>query len=135
MPADHHANWQTVIQSTLDVYHSSVGVSEVKAEALNFDIGEYCLLTLSAGMEIEIIRVLTVAKGTLIIERAQEGTTAFIWPAGTSIEAKIKEQTIKDLRIDTDRILAINTDSYLNKQGDLIVKPNKRSKHPHQSLK
>lgn len=133
MPADKAVNWQTVIQSTLDVYHSSVAIDERKADDLHFDIGEYCLLTLSAGMEIEIIRVLTVAKGTLIIERAQEGTTPFIWPAGTPIEAKIRESTIKDLNIDTDRILAINSESYLSGLGDLIVKPYQAAPQRHQS--
>lgn len=53
--------------------------------------GRWVLLTLSdaAGASVEIVKVTALTDNAAQVERAQEGTTARAWPAGTVVQARL----------------------------------------------
>ena len=51
--------------------------------------GEAFIATLQVGADIEIVEVTSRSGDTLTVTRAQEGTTARIWPVGTPIEMRL----------------------------------------------
>lgn len=59
--------------------------------------GDYELLTLVALGNIEIVRATARSGNVVTITRAQEGTTAREWAAGTRVYAGITAQTLRDL--------------------------------------
>ena len=67
---------------------SDVGVSASLADAARFSTptgGDYELLTLIAGADVEIVRMTARSGNTITITRAQEGTTAIAWGTGARI--------------------------------------------------
>ena len=53
--------------------------------------GRWVVLTLSdaAGASVEVVKVTALTENAAQVERAQEGTTARAWPAGTVVEARL----------------------------------------------
>jgi hypothetical protein len=115
-------SWKAVIETTLDLEYTTVRISATKAHALDLGTSHGCLLTLEAGFDVEIVKVVRSAQGILTLERGQEGTTPAIWPAGTVLEARISSKTLHDLRIDPKHILAMHEEVLLAANGDLITK-------------
>ena len=79
-------------------------------------------LTLEAGFDIEILKVVAATNGILTTERGQQGTTANVWPAGTGIDARISAKTLDDLHLDLDIILSLNEEVLVAPNGDIITK-------------
>jgi hypothetical protein len=78
---------------------------------------DYFFCTLDDGANIEIIKVLgRVGDVFTSIERAQQGTIAQAWNAGTKVENRLTQQSLEDIRIwDTTKIEGI-----LEKQVELL---------------
>jgi hypothetical protein len=78
---------------------------------------DYFFCTLDDGANNEIIKVLgRVADVFTSIERAQQGTIAQAWNAGTKVENRLTQQSLEDIRIwDTTKIEGI-----LEKQVELL---------------
>ena len=87
-------NWAARLQAPLGPAALTLTVEADKAVALgSLAGGDYYVLTLTADDagdddSGEIVRVDAVAGGLLTVQRAQEGTAAQGWPAGTRISAR-----------------------------------------------
>lgn len=88
-------------KTTLVTGVSSTDISFTLVDASKFPTpgaNEYFLATLEVDGQIEIIRVISRAANVLNISvvgnRAQEGTTAFSFPAGARIECRITKETL-----------------------------------------
>lgn len=87
-------NWAARLQAPLGPAGLTLTVEADKAAALgNLAGGDYYVLTLTAddaGDDDggEIVRVDAIAGGVLTVQRAQEGTAAQAWPAGTRLSAR-----------------------------------------------
>ena len=119
-----YLNWSACLHTTLDIDYLTTKISLSKAKGLESglkDGGSY-LLTLSSGFELEIIKVVCVANGILTLERAQQGTQAHVWSAGSLLEARIKAQIVEDLNIDQKSLMNYYSEVLLAPNGDLITK-------------
>ena len=87
-------NWAARLQAPLGPAGLTLTVEADKTAALgNLAGGDYYVLTLTADDagdddSGEIVRVDAIAGGVLTVQRAQEGTTAQAWPAGTRLSAR-----------------------------------------------
>ncbi|WP_165681097.1 hypothetical protein [Metapseudomonas otitidis] len=87
-------NWAARLQAPLGPAGLTLTVEADKAAALgNLAGGDYYVLTLTADDagdddSGEIVRVEAIAGGVLTVQRAQEGTAAQAWPAGTRLSAR-----------------------------------------------
>lgn len=90
----HANNFATTTTTTsLSAIGTSVAVTSVTGlPALTG--GNFYYLTLTAGTTVEIIKVTSVSTLTLTIVRAQESTTAVIWPAGSIISLNATADSI-----------------------------------------
>ncbi|HLF67530.1 MAG TPA: hypothetical protein VI522_07940 [Gammaproteobacteria bacterium] len=116
--------WQANIHATLNTNSSGVPISPAKAALLAGTLRQdQCyFLTLQAGFDVEIVRLLAVTQNILIIERAQQGTCANIWPAGTLLVARIPAKILSELRIDKNQMLSLNQEMREAPNGDVITK-------------
>jgi len=119
------SSWHTVIETTLDTDYMTIKIPNSKAQLLQKGLsqGGYYLLTLEAGFDMEIVKVLKAAEGLLTVDRAQQGTLACVWPAGTLIEARITAKTLDELHLDLNSLVSLNNEVLLAPNGDLITKP------------
>ncbi len=117
--------WTAVIEHTLDVDYDTVVVCTEKAKALTKGLkkGKSYYLTIEAGFDIEIIKVMKICNERILcIERGQQGTVPGVWPAGILLEGRITAQALDDLRLDPYVLIANNEESLLAPNGDLITK-------------
>lgn len=66
----------------------------------NFPAGDYCYITLEDRMNHEIVRFQSVGPvvgDNISVQRAQDGTFARAFPAGTAVKVAWNEQQVKDL--------------------------------------
>jgi hypothetical protein len=83
---------------------ASISSTDVALQVLDGSIfpnpgaNEYFLATLEIGNQIEIVRITSVVGTnmymTSVADRAQEGTTAFAFPAGTRVEVRVTKGTL-----------------------------------------
>lgn len=116
--------WQANIYATLNLNSSGVPVSHAKAALLSKAMyKDQCyFLTLLAGFDVEIVKLVAVTQNILIIERGQQGTNISIWPAGTQIAARIPAKIMSELRLDKAKILGLNQEMCEAPNGDMITK-------------
>lgn len=119
-----YQGWQANIHATLNAHATGVPVGAAKAALLagTLDKNQCYFLTLQAGFDVEIVKLITVTQNILIIERAQQGTAMNIWPAGTPIAARIPVKIFRELRLDKAHILGLNQEMHEAPNGDLITK-------------
>ena len=117
-------SWRANILSTLDVNYVTIKIDRERAKLLEPGLanGGYYLLTLEAGFDVEIIKVVAATNGILTTERGQQGTLPTVWPAGTPLEARITAKTLDDLRLDLESIINTNGEVLLAPNGDIITK-------------
>lgn len=118
-----YRGWQANIHATLNLNSTGVPVSQAKASLLcgTLDKNQSYYLTLQAGFDVEIIKLVAVSQNILIIERAQQGTLMSIWPAGTLIAARIPARIMSELRLDKAQILNLNPEMCEAPNGDVIT--------------
>jgi hypothetical protein len=117
--------WKAVIEHTLDIDYDTVAVSREKAGLLKkgLENGGYYYLTIEAGFDIEIVKVIRVCHdNVLCLERGQQGTVPGVWPAGTALEARITARALDDLHLDPKSIMSAHHDAHLAPNGDIITK-------------
>lgn len=119
-----YQGWQANIHATLNLNSTGVPVSAGKASLLSgsLDKDQSYFLTLQAGFDVEIIRLVTVCRNILLIERGQHGTPIGIWPAGTLIAARIPARIMSELHLDKAKFLGSNLDMCEAPNGDMITK-------------
>jgi hypothetical protein len=119
-----YQGWQASIHATLNLNSTGVPVSAAKAALLSgsLDKDQCYFLTLQAGFDVEIIKLITVVQNILLIERGQQGTPINIWPAGTVIAARIPARIMSELRLDKAKILGLNSHMCEAPNGDVITK-------------
>ncbi|MFU6375145.1 choice-of-anchor R domain-containing protein [Metapseudomonas otitidis] len=98
-------NWTATLQAELPAGSASMAVeTERAALLLGMTGGDYYLLTLvgtdANGTENawEIVKATANAAGVLTITRAQEGTPARLWPAGTEVSLRATAGLFAQLR-------------------------------------
>lgn len=117
-------SWRAHILTTLDTNSVAVKIAEDKASVLQegLEAGGYYLMTIEAGFDVEIVKIVMSHNGILTLERGQQGTPCSIWPAGTPMDARISLRTIEDLRLDLGALLNCNDEVFLAPNGDVITK-------------
>ena len=75
--------YKTALTASAAAAATSITVGD--ASRLALAAGEFYLMTLYKNTAFEIVKVTAVAGNTLTIERAQEGSTAQAWAAGTEL--------------------------------------------------
>jgi hypothetical protein len=121
---DQYQGWQANIHATLNLNSTGIPVSAAKAALLDgtMDNNQCYFLTLQAGFDVEIVKLVAVTQNILIIERGQHGTAINIWPAGTPIAARIPAKILRELRLDKAQILGLNQEMREAPNGDVITK-------------
>jgi hypothetical protein len=74
-------------------------------------VGQYFIATLASGSSKEIIKVTSLSGNNMICLRAQEGTTASAFGAGTVVELRITAESLKKIADDLVNLSA--ADKYL----------------------
>lgn len=117
-------SWRAHILTTLDTNSVAVKVADHKATLLQegLEAGGYYLMTIEAGFDVEIVKIVMAHNGILTLERGQQGTMPGIWPAGTPMDARISLRTVEDLRLDLGALLSCNDEVFLAPNGDVITK-------------
>jgi hypothetical protein len=117
-------SWRATLFSSLDWDSTCAEISPIRAAELEKDFvnGKPLFLTVQAGFDVEIVKIVSITENILTMERGQQGTQTNVWPAGTPIEARITAKAIDDLRLDLNIFLANQTTSFLAPNGDLITK-------------
>ena len=89
-------NLSTALASEISAASDTITIDDISAAKLvGLGSGDYYLLTLverdGLGKEIawEIVKATGVTGQIVTVVRAQEGTTAVVWPAGTTAEARL----------------------------------------------
>ncbi|MGA2654384.1 MAG: hypothetical protein ABSF18_00200 [Gammaproteobacteria bacterium] len=116
--------WQANLHATLNANSTGVPISPNKASLLSerLDKDQSYFLTLQAGFDVEIIKLITVCRNILLIERGQHGTPIGIWPAGTVIAARIPARILSELHLDKAKFLDLNHEMCEAPNGDVITK-------------
>ena len=70
---------------TAAVTASATSITVADGSRLALAAGDFYIMTLYKNTAFEIVKVTAVAGNTLTIERAQEGSTALEWAAGTEV--------------------------------------------------
>jgi hypothetical protein len=98
-------NWSTALTSALSAAGTTASIDpNAAARLVNLGGSNYYLVTLigydALGIESswEIVKVTAAAGGVLTIARAQEGTTAAEWPAGTRLELRLTAGAVTAIR-------------------------------------
>lgn len=91
--------WQTALSATLPAGAEQMTVPAAAAELLSFSEGAWykATVTNSARSAWEIVRVTARAGGVLSIARAQEGTAAVEWPAGSAVFIELTAEAINSV--------------------------------------
>lgn len=92
MPQKFANNISLTTSLALTASSSLTGFTGLSASVTAPDIsadGDYFLVTLTDGTDIEIVKVYDEFQGAFSITRAQEGTTAQAWPSGTTAEIRL----------------------------------------------
>jgi len=118
-------SWKSHLEATVDLHHLTMLIPSHKAKLLEWGLqkGGYYLLTLEAGFDMEIVKVISAFNGKLTVLRGQQGTLPTIWPAGTPIEARITAKARDDLRLDLNSLISVNGEALVAPNGDVITKP------------
>lgn len=118
-------SWNANINATLDIDYATITISDSKGAQLEPELnkGGFYYLTLQAGFDIEIIKVIAAIKGVLTVERGQLGTHPGIWAAGTLLQARIPARTLEDLNLDVNDLISSNNEVLVAPNGDIITKP------------
>lgn len=92
-------HWQTALSVTLPAGGAQMTVPAAAAGLLNFTAGAWYKVTLTnaARSAWEIVTVTARAGGVLTIDRAQEGTTAAEWPAGSAVFIELTAGALHDI--------------------------------------
>ena len=89
-------NGLTTISSVVSPTDTSISVTDGSVfsspTGTNFE-----LLTINNSGSVEIVKLTARTGNTLTVSRAQEGTTNFTWPPGSSIGGKITKATLNNL--------------------------------------
>ena len=78
-------NFKTTLSAPFAAGHSTMSVVNFLGMSSPVSGEEYELLTISDGVNYEIVKVLTRVTSTLTVEREQEGTTARDWGVGADV--------------------------------------------------
>lgn len=92
-------NWRAALIAAVTDVAEAMTVA-VDAAALLGEItpGDHYAATLEGESGIEIVHVTASAGGELTVLRAQEGTSALFWPAGSLLELRITAATLRALQ-------------------------------------
>ncbi|WP_260679662.1 hypothetical protein [Ectopseudomonas mendocina] len=92
-------HWQTALSATLAPSAEQMTVPVAAAGLLSFAAGAWykATLTNAARSAWEIVTVTAQAGGVLTIDRAQEGTAAAEWPAGSAVFIELTAGALHDL--------------------------------------
>lgn len=77
----------------------------------NFPAGDYCYITLEDRLNHEVVRFSAtgvIAADNISVQRAQDGTLARAFPAGTCVKVAWNEQQVKDLIAEMFNALVTN---------------------------
>ncbi len=115
--------WHAQALSTIDYDYGNVPIHLSKAKMLagHLQKGKPCYLMLYSDLCIEIVNVVRVFHDIITIERAQKGTNATLWPAGSCISAKISAKVLKELHLDKDAFLKTDNRARVTPEGDVIT--------------
>lgn len=121
-------NWAAPLQAELAPGATSTTIETAQAaELVGLGSGDYYLLTLAAvdvdGRETgwEIVKVTAVAGGTLTIVRAQDGTAAALWAAGTMVSARLTAGGMAALQAESGQAAWGSIGGNLADQSDLVT--------------
>ena len=115
-------NWSTTLTQSISASDTVIQVDINAADQLTigFQQGDYYLLTLDDGGNVEIVRVVAINSNQLVVERAQEGTSSYGWNPDSQVEARITAHTLHHLILDIDAILTINGDVLVSSTGNIL---------------
>ncbi len=121
---EEYQGWQANIHATINLNSTGVPVSQAKAELLasTIDKDQFYFLTLQAGFDVEIIKLIAISQKILMNRRGKKCTSINIWPAGTLIAARIPERIISELHLDKTQILSLNHGMCEAPNGDMVTK-------------
>lgn len=93
--------WSNNAKSTLTSGINNSVTSVTVASGSNFPSptgADYFWATLDDGSNIEIVKVTARSSNTMTVTRAQQGTSAHTFSAGTRFELRVTKQTLEDLQ-------------------------------------
>ncbi len=116
-------NWSTTLTQSITASDTiiQVDINAASQLAAGFQQGDYYLLTIDDGVNVEIVKALAVNGAQLEIERAQEDTVAISWPVGALIEARVTAGALKELKFDSSTILTASGEILVSPNGNIIV--------------
>lgn len=107
-------NANTLLDATITAGATSLAVSA--GDGAEFQAptdGDFELITLSDGTNIEVLKVTARSTDTFTVVRGQEGTTPFAFVAGAIVEGRVTADTLAGLRR-ANKNLVIGGDFHLN---------------------
>lgn len=117
-------NWSTTLIQSATVSDIGIHVDVNEANKLlpGFQQGDYYLLTLDDGPNIEVVKVVAIHSGVLSINRAQEGTIARGWNTETKVEMRITARALGKFETMIDRVLTANGEVLVSPDGNVLSK-------------
>ncbi len=115
-------NWSTNLTQSITASDTVIHINIDAANqlAVGFQQGDYYLLTLDDGVNVEIVKVTTINSSTLLAERAYENTTANDWKVGVIFQARITAGTIESLRFSLDNIFTSEGEVLVSSCGNVL---------------
>jgi microcystin-dependent protein len=95
-----------------------VATGEGSKFPLPVNSGDYFLVTLEIAESREIVKCTARSGDTLTVARAQEGTTAAVWPEGTLVQERVTKGTLESFARLVDRLDELSSLDSLVKPSD-----------------
>lgn len=117
-------NWSTTLTQSATVSDTEIHIDVNEANKLlsDYQQGDYYLLTLDDGSNIEIVKVVAINSGVLSVNRAQEDTLARSWNSETKVEMRITAEALGKFEAMIDRVLTANGEVLVSPDGNVMSK-------------
>ncbi len=115
-------NWSTTLTQSITASDTTIHIDTNAASqlAIGFQQGDYYLLTFDDGVNVEIVRVISINSNQLVAERGQEDTNSYGWSLGNIIAMRITVGTLLNLQLVIERILTANDKILVTSIGDIL---------------
>ncbi len=115
-------NWSTILIEPLSPSDTAIAVDTDSTNRLRSDFqqGDYYILTLDDGMNIEIIYVENIINNRLLVSRAQEQSLRKSWGKGTKAEVRVTAKSLNTFSTLLDAALTIEGDVLVSPEGNIL---------------
>lgn len=115
-------NWSTTLTQAISATDTALTIDSNAASLLanGFQQGDYYMLTLDDGVNVEIVKVNQVSGNQLIVVRGLENTIATTWVTNTKLEMRLTALHLFKQQMILDRLLFSQSSILISPDGKAL---------------